>query len=102
MADDVLRTSLLYESGEDAMDFHQQLDKTLTDLRVTHNTVVKVEDILQDLEMEISIVHKCVVAPSHPLASSWWWLPDRGRPQDGLRGGQEVRGARQGFHQASP
>jgi ubiquitin-like 1-activating enzyme E1 B len=49
---------LIYESGEDAMDFHQQLDKTLKDLRVTHNTVVKVEDILQDLEVEISIVHK--------------------------------------------
>jgi ubiquitin-like 1-activating enzyme E1 B len=54
----MLGFDLLYESGEDAMDFHQQLDKTLTDLRVTHNTVVKVEDILQDLEMEISIVHK--------------------------------------------
>jgi hypothetical protein len=48
------------------MDFHQQLDKTLKDLRVTHNTVVKVEDILQDLEVEISIVHKYVFDPSLP------------------------------------
>lgn len=50
--------SLIYESGEDAMDFHQQLDKTLHDLKIVHNAVVKVEDILQDLEVEISIVHK--------------------------------------------
>jgi len=50
---------LIYESGDDAMDFHHQLSKTLQQLRITHNTVVKVEDACQDLELEVSIIHKC-------------------------------------------
>jgi len=55
----IVHHSLIYESGDDAMDFHHQLSKTLQQLRITHNTVVKVEDACQDLELEVSIIHKC-------------------------------------------
>jgi len=54
----IVHHSLIYESGDDAMDFHHQLSKTLQQLRITHNTVVKVEDACQDLELEVSIIHK--------------------------------------------
>ena len=36
----------------------KQLTKLLTEVKVIHNSIVKVEDFSQDFEVEISIVHK--------------------------------------------
>ncbi len=51
--------SIVYECGEDALEGMQnQLVKLLKDVRLVHNTVIKVEDTLQDFETEITIIHK--------------------------------------------
>jgi hypothetical protein len=49
--------SIIYEGGEEAVQFTTQLHKTCDALRIRHNTLLHVEDFIQNFRLQISIQH---------------------------------------------